>query len=523
MKILNIILALCSLLVLYTCTEEDITTKPDGRELVSTFYQTDEQIILALNGAFDPFQHLIWGGNTFLWGSIASDDAVGGGDPSLTDNLGYQLADRFTSDPVEAGTHHILEEFYQLWWKMNTSSNAIIKYANNKSILGSKGIANAYFLKGMAYFQLTRMFGGLPIIDDIPGINSKFPRSTQEDTWAATERYLKTAIDATSGGYGLDVRTNMKEPVKGYATLGSAQALLGKVYLYQGKYTDAIDVLEKIVASGQYALEADYKQVFSATNKHGVESIFEINFTSQGPTVWTFLANGNSAATLVSPRAFSNTPTLMPDGTYSGFGMNQPTQKLVDAFDAMGDNVRKFASVISRDSIQHMLDLANLRSNWENVLTGYNDYKHSIKPGTFRSPTEVNQNIIVMRYSDVLLMLAEAYNRNNDDANALKYLNMVRERVGLPDADGAGDALFTKIKKERQLELCLEGDRYFDLVRWGDAATELTGEEYDAASGMNYSNKDGKPGVSTNGLFPIPFVEISSYGDFTGFPQNPGY
>jgi tetratricopeptide (TPR) repeat protein len=522
MKIYKTFLTLCGLLTLITCTDEDITTKPDGRELVSTFYQTDKQIILALNGAYDTFQDVIWGGSTFLWGSITSDDAVAGGS-GFADNPMYQLADKFSAVAVDNANHPVLEEFYTLWWSMNNCSNAILKYANSKTALGSKGIANAYFLKGMVYFQLTRMFGGLPIIDEIPDINSKYKRATQEETWAATERYLKSAIEATNNGMGLDIRSSRKDPVEGYATLGSAQALLGKVYLYQGKYDETIDVLEKLVASGQYTLEKDYKQVFSAFNKHGVESIFEINFTDKGPLVWTSLSDGNSLATLTSPRALGNSPTKFPDGSWSGFGFNQPTKKLVDAFDAMGDNVRKYVSILPRDTVQHMLDVAKVKSNWENDLTGYNDRKHCIKSGTYLNPTQVNQNIIVLRYSDVLLMLAEAYNKKGDDGNALKYLNMVRERVGLALADGAGDALFTKIKKERQLELCLEGDRYFDLVRWGDAAAELTGETYSAAvaSGKNYSN--GKPGVETKGLFPIPFKEISSYGDFTGFKQNEGY
>jgi tetratricopeptide (TPR) repeat protein len=519
MKIYKIILTLCGLFTLITCTEEDITTKPDGRELLSTFYQTDEQIILALNGTYDAFQDVIWGGSTFMWGSVTSDDAVAGG-ANFQDNPGYQLADLFSSVAVDANTHPDIEEFYSLFWKINTRSNAILKYANSKTTAGSKGIANAYFLKGMAYFQLTRMFGGLPIINDIPDISSKYPRSTQEETWTAAEGYLKAAIDITNNGQGLDIRSNMQDPIEGYATLGSAQALLGKVYLYQGKYAEAIEVLEKLVASGQYKLEEDYKQVWAAANKHGVESIFEINFTNQGESVWTSLSDGNSSATLVSPRALGNTPTILPDGSATGFGMNQPTQKLVDAFDAMGDTVRKFASIIFRDSIDHMLKVAGITPNWENDITGYNDYKHSLKPGTYLSPTRVNQNIIVLRYSDVLLMLAEAYNRKNDDANALKYLNMVRDRAGLDPADGSGDALFDKIKKERQLELCLEGDRYFDLVRWGDAATVLTGETYDASAD---SYAEGRPGVKTNGLFPIPDVEIGYNGYSEDFKQNPGY
>ncbi len=520
MKTYKILAALFGLWLLNSCTEEDLNVKPDGRELVETFYQTDEQMLLALNGAYDPFQHIIWGGSTFMWGSITSDDAIAGGG-SDTDQKGYQVADRFQVDPVEDAEQN-LKDFYSLWWRMNTRSNAIIAYADPTSSLGSLAVANAYFLKGMAYFQEARMFGGLPIIDDIPGINSKYPRSTIEETWAATEGYLKAAIDLTHDGLGLAVRNGFKDPDNGYATLGSAQTLLGKVYLYEGKYNDAINVLMNVVNSGHYKLETDYDNIFNPGNPHGVESIFEINMTDKGAASWNGPDNnGNALATLVSPRAFgSNTPAL-PDGVFqAGWGMNSPTQKLVDAFDAMGDAIRKHASILYYDTINYQLDTAGVVPNWENVITGYYDRKHSARAAYVLSQTQVNQNIGVLRYADVLLMLAEAYNKTGDDAQARNYLNQVRSRVKLADVTSSGDQLFTDIKKERQLELCLEGDRYFDLVRWGDAQKELTGEAYDAG-GLNYTT--GKPGVSTHGLFPIPQDEMNSYGDFPDFKQNEGY
>jgi hypothetical protein len=361
----------------------------------------------------------------------------------------------------------------------------------------------------------------MPIIDEVPGITDKYPRATIEETWAATESYLLEAINMTQGGFGLDLRSGQSDPSTGYATLGSAQALLGKVYIYQQKYTEAISMLNRIVSSGQYDLEEDYSQVFYPGNPHGIESIFEVNMTDKGTQSWDGPANnGNALATLVSPRAFTNVVQPFPDGIhYSGWGMNQPTQKLVDAFDAMGDTVRKYVSVISQDTLQYQCDTAGITTAWQNPITGYYDHKHSLVAGFRISETQVNQNIILLRYSDVLLMLAEAYNQAGDDGMARNYLNQVRERAHLDPVSAGGSELFNAIKKERQLELCLEGDRYFDLVRWGDAVTELTGETYDAG-GYNYAT--GRPGVNTNGLFPIPYDEINSYGDFD-FPQNEGY
>ncbi|MBN1599653.1 MAG: RagB/SusD family nutrient uptake outer membrane protein [Bacteroidales bacterium] len=519
MKIKNIITVLCGLLILNSCNEDDLTILPDGRELDATFYQTDEQIIQALNGAYDPLQHIIWGGSTFLWGSVTSDDAVAGGE-NESDQRGYQVADLFITTAIEDDDQN-LETFWTVMWRMNTRCNPIIIYANPESVSGSKGIANAYFLKGFAYFNMVRMFGKLPIVDDIPSIDSKYSRATLAETWDAIERYLTTAIDMTGGGYGLDVRVNQNDPTNGYATLGSAQMLLGKVYLYREKYSEAIDVLEDIVESGQYDLEANYADIFDPGNTHGIESVFEINFTTQGNQSWdNRLNNGNAIATLSSPRAFTNVIREFPDGIhYSGWGFNQPTQKLVQAFDDMGDDIRKYVSTISTDTLQYQCDTANppLETIWQNSVTGYWDNKHCTKVGYRLSDTQVAMNVVAMRYADVLLMLAEAYNRSNQDGPARDYLNEVRERVDLDLVSSSEDALFEDIKKERQLELCLEGDRYFDLVRWGDAAEELTGD-YELS--LSYST--GRPGVSTNGLFPIPYDEIVNYGDFD-FEQNPDY
>lgn len=155
----------------------------------------------------------------------------------------------------------------------------------------------------------------------------------------------------------------------------------------------------------------------------------------------------------------------------------------------------------------------------QNPITDYFDNKYSLRAGYRLSETQVNLNMILLRYSDVILLLAEAHNCASDDGSARDYLNEVRERVELDPVTASGDELYTTIKKERQLELCLEGDRYFDLVRRGDAAAELTGEEYDDG-GLNYTS--GKPGVNTSGLFPIPYEEIIKNGDFD-YAQNPGY
>jgi tetratricopeptide (TPR) repeat protein len=490
------------------CTTEDLNLMPEGRELDVTFYQTESQLQEAILAAYDPLQDIVWGGNYFLWGSIASDDAIAGG-ADATDQKPYQLADRSVITALEDKEDDLFQ-FWRARFKMVYRANLILKFADETTEFGKLAIAHANFIKGLAYFQLTTMFGGLPIIDEVANPEDKYARATQAETWTAIEGYLLNAIA------GLPARTGGIDP-DGLATKGSAQGLLGKVYVYQGKNAEAIGILEQVAQNPEYSLEPNYADVFWPANKHGKESLFEINFTAtDGGAIWDQYNNGCAVYTLCGIRTGEvgmGTPETV---TFLwGWGINQPTPKLAKAFDDMGDKVRKNNSIISCDSVLSI----SPTTAFQNSLTGYWDIKHIRRRGFFTSSTQVNADIILLRLADVYLLLAEAYAKNSDEDNALKYLNLVRKRAGLADATGGSD-LMTKIKKDRQLELCLEGDRYFDLVRWGDAAAELTGEEYDAG-GKNYAN--GTPGVSTNGLLPIPQDEMNSIGSTPDFPQNPGY
>ncbi len=510
------ILGVLLLMGFNACTKNDLLDlKPDGAISPATFYKTDEQVQQALFAVYDPLQWNVWTGETFMWGSIASDDATAGG-ADESDQLDFQLVDRFQLTAYTSkGQNNLL--IYEQWFQLIARANYLICNIQISDNFAKSAIDQAYFLKAFAYFQLTRMYGGLPIIDKIPIATDKFPRASQADTWTAIEGYLKKALNDNL----IPVRLGGQDPSDGQATLAAAQTLLGKVYLYEKKYSDAISILEQVAQNNQYSLEDNYSDIFSPANKHGKESIFEINFSevNQGAG-WDNLANSNSTFTLCGPRTGE---VSIPDpATFQwGWGMNQPTSKLATAFDALGDIVRKNNSIISSDSVRWYYTNDSSTVTFQNEETGWWDLKHVRRKGYFATTNQVGQNTIVFRLSDVFLMLAEAYNQSGNDAKALENFNKVRTRAKLASASGSGADLFEQIKKERRLELCLEGDRYFDLVRWGDAATVLTAETYEPSSS---SYADGAPGTKTNGLFPIPQQEMDAYGaDTTSFQQNPGY
>jgi starch-binding outer membrane protein, SusD/RagB family len=292
---------------------------------------------------------------------------------------------------------------------------------------------------------------------------------------------------------------------------GTAQALLGKAYLYLERWEEAADAFEDVITSTHYGLESDPMAPFNKNNKFGEESLFELNFGGDngGNFPWGFTSDDNIIIQLMGPRGdFYTRPST--DSLIGGWGFNTPKKELYDAFVAAGDTYRRQRFLMSE------AELKAKGGNWSNPTAW--DYEGLLrrKYGTFNNqsgfpgqdPTsdEFNYgtNFILLRYSDVLLMAAEANLKSGDEDKARIYLNMVRDRAGLNDSNASGDALFNAIVLERRLELAFEGHRFADLVRWGLAETEL----------QNLGFVKGKHEV-----LPIPNADVIA-GKLS---QNPNY
>jgi hypothetical protein len=219
----------------------------------------------------------------------------------------------------------------------------------------------------------------------------------------------------------------------------------------------------------------------------------------------------------------------------SGFGFWNAKLEDYQAFVDAGDVVRRQATILSEAEViakggklrnatfkTPALPLGTLAWSSDPVLrlkyTNWNDETQG---------PNVNNNIgtnwRMIRFADVLLMAAEAYNRkpSPDDTKALQYINRVRTRVSLPPLAVTGDALFNAIKTERRLELMFEGHRYHDLIRWGDAANVLKdqGKQIPKGDGTWYVI-EGAGFKDRNWLWPIPEVEMNVNPNMT---QNPGF
>lgn len=355
-------------------------------------------------------------------------------------------------------------------------------------------IAEALFLRSVMYYRLAQAFGGVSFVDKVLGQTEKAPaRSTRDEIWQFIARDLTAAIPLLPSRQTLVASSNV-----GRATQNAARALLAKVYMYQKNWAGALDQTTAIIASGDNSLSTPYDQIFTEANEYNDESVFEVYCEEKPEPDKIYL--GSQFAEIQGIRG-------IPD---LGWGFNAPSQLLMDAYEP-GDP-RKAASVIHNGDV---LDGRAIRAD----AAGYQyfnkkAYTRVIERGIHgRSATAHGGwvNIRVIRYADVVLMHAEAACELGNTNEALDKLEMVRARARgtdntiLPKITTTDIAeLRAKIHQERRIELAMEFERFYDLVRWDEAKTVIP----------NFV-------VGKHELFPIPQTEIDkSEGVLT---QNPGY
>lgn len=427
-----------------------------------------------------------------MLGEIASDNTLAGGE-GPNDAIGIQQIDVMQQTPNNDNLKNVWDWMFAGVYR----ASYIIEFKDKIEFEGKNQIiGEARFLRAYYQFELVKFFGGIPLSGDkrfALGDEKKIPRSSVQESLNAIESDLLYAVENISS----------TPPQVGRATKGAAQALLGKVYLYQNKFLQSANVLQELIDSGNFSLVSNYDTIFEHEGENNLESVFEIQYTdTQGADFGCLQCSaGNVAVGFNGVRNYSGVK-------YSdGFSFNVPTQQAVNAFEA-GD---------SRKNVAILDIVAWAAANNASYSTGYNHtgyFNNKYIPRTRSSAAQGDLHITnpnnyrAIRYADVLLMAAEAYNRGGiDDAKARTYLNEVRRRAfgdTNHDISASGAALTDFIWAERRLELMGEGHRFFDLVRTGKAAQAINGFT---------PNK--------NEVFPIPFEEIQfSNGNWQ---QNTGY
>ncbi len=439
---------------------EDFLAKPPQGELTqSNFPLIAGDALLATNAVYNTMRESNFNSGLFPLYDIMSDDANKGSNP---DDGASSIG------PFDRFEHVKTEPAILRWWntlyKAIRRANVVIERVPTISMdetLRNRYVAEARFLRAAFYFDLVRAWGGVPMLVDLePKI---LPRSSKADIYDLIEDDLLFAITA------LPEKSQYSSSDSGRASKGAAKALLAKMYLFKGNFTDAAVYALEVINSGEYNLEADFDDANSVNGEQGVESVFEVSsFGEEG------LENGGNQYGNV--QGVRGTPNR-------GWGFNRPTLSLRSSFETADPRLEStvifLGEVLDGVSIagDGITPDATEDSHGQAEIECYNQKVWT--PGN-TVPTSFGHNRRFIRFADVLLMAAEALNENNNSSQALVHLNRVRQRARegnnaiLADISNTNkDQLRDIILKERRVELALEGHRFLDLVRTNKAVTAL--------------------------------------------------
>jgi hypothetical protein len=368
-------------------------------------------------------------------------------------------------------------------------------YANDPASLVNK--AEASFMRAYAYFDMIRDYG------DVPKIDFKVYNTAQANVPRAPVSEIYTLIDADLQFADQYLPAAWDPKYAGRVTKGAANALHAKTYLYRQNWASSLASAEMVINSGQYALLPNYADVFTEEKENSSESIFAIqNYeNSNGSTNLT-----NNVAQYQGVRG---------SGQWDlGWGWNIPNKGLVDTGYEVNDPRKGQTILFSGAKDDSLINDGKYGATLPNLPTAYWNKKAYTNPAR-RAATGDRfgywLDMQIIRYSDVLLMAAEAANELNNAQKALGYLEIVRARARnnkpvLPEVTSADQAVIRRaIKQERRAEFAMEFERFYDLVRWGDAERVLGPQGY----------------TPKNALLPIPQPAIDKSNNV--LTQNPGY
>ncbi|GAB3953043.1 RagB/SusD family nutrient uptake outer membrane protein [Spirosoma harenae] len=428
----------------------------------------------------------IYGLYSFLRGNVISvlpamtfenfrdDDSEKGS--SLSDGKDYgSIADDFQYTKDHWATNNYWADHYTLINQANTALQ-VAKEQDLTDDATKVNLAEARFFRGWAYFNLVRAYGEVPLID------FQVKKASDANVAKSPVTAIYKLIDDDLDYAATTLPLNWEPKFAGRLTKGAANALRARVALWTKNYPLALTSSELVINSGQYALLPTYHKVFKEEGENSSESIWELQndvFTS---------GNGDYGM------AWATSQGIRDPGIPSwnlGWGWNVPTQKLVDAYEK-GDIRKNSTVLVSGESDDptyggygRILPASKFdnpagpmeRKYWNKKVYVDEAYKKSLGFNTYDAPWP---NKRMLRYADVLLMAAEAANETGAGGKAEQYLEQVRARARAGKTDVLPKVVFSDqtqmraaIKHERRVELAMEGVRFYDLVRWGDALKEL--------------------------------------------------
>jgi hypothetical protein len=500
-KVINyLFIAAAMMISLLSCEKGFIDIQPKGQFLSANYYADQNQAYSALVGVYDLMRKNSSGfENIIAMMNAGSDDQVAGGG-GATDGAGIQGFSNYTLNAILM-PGSFWSDHYQGIFRANTLLAKLTNVKMDEALKARFG-SEAKALRAYYYFNLVRMFKNIPLLlEPLTATNMyEVTQATPAAVYTQIEKDLTEAIAALPATVPLASEG-------GRLTKGAAQALLGKVYLFENKGALAAaqfaDVNGTPGGTSQYGyrLLTNFSDLWVTTNKFNTESIIEVSHSSAGNSDWGFWGSGadegNSLNVMVGPRSYSRPAGSTAPDLPSGWSFNVFTQ---DFYDAIKSDPRFAATVFDLKALKEA-GKADYIAGYQNTgyfLNKFLPRQSDVRTGGGALELNYKQDTYAIRLADTYLMEAEALGATGARAQAL--LDAVRARVGLPSVP----VTLAAVKAERRLELAGEGHRFFDLVRWGDAATKLGSRGFTA-------NK--------NEIFPIPYRELQG----TKLQQNPGY
>ncbi len=506
-KYLNIVMLVLAAIFTTSCEDRLDIPKHGNMGGMEDAYKTDEDAMAALTSLY-----VSWGGNYYNWfftkNLLADDVWTGGG--SRGDNSQMEQLNEYTFDT----DHGMIQGVYAGMYGIIYKANLIIDLLQPDTEVKRRVVAEAKFFRAWAHFELVTLFGTAPVVNHLLAPGEYRPgNSTPEQLWAQVEGDLKDALDMNalpSKANANDSETTIR------VTKEVAQSMLGKAYVFQGKYREAADILDKVIESGKYELyQGDYDQLLHATTDGCCEAMLEVQKRNDQEQAWsqytmTYVMQGWRTDLLnMSPEASSYIAT----GTY---GFLNPRKDLYDAFVAMEgkDGYRLKSTMLTAEQMQEKGISLQIGANLIGHEGIYMWKNRALKSDCVydASGFQVLQyiNLRVMRYAEVLLLAAEAHVQGGDQSKAVDYINRIRTRAHLNPLSSVS---LDDVKKEKRLELCLESVRFQDLVRWGDAERVMANQGKDipvySSEGVKFTFHNDTYGFKAkHKLLPIPRKEM---------------
>ena len=475
--------------ITFACGEEFLDRKPVDQIAESNFYRNESDMRSATLAIYSSLQSQGWYGEAFQIDEIPSDDSRRSAAAGI---------DNFAANPNDGNILLYWSGHYQAI----TFANTVIEKAPDADMSDEVRdvlVAEAKFLRAITYYNLVRVFGGVPIITEIPKLDRDlFPaRNSVDEVYEFLIADMEEAIQVLPAEHN-----------PGRATKGAAQAYLASVHLTLRNYAEARDLAKAVIDSDVYQLVDSISQLWVyPESENNSESIFEIQYA--GCESW---GTGNMRQAFFAP--FNQGIT----GNSDGWGVMVPTTPPIDqsgttSVDVWDDgDKRRFWTLLEPDNYYENINPE--KGGYRYPVDGAGGRQANVKKYVMGGGSNVcfmstPQNASLMRYSEVLWIYAEAVanqtSRVTVNSTVLDLINPLRTRAGLEPFEVL---TVEDIELERRREFMFEGKRWFDILRKGpDEAVMLM-----RLAGRSLTNDKL--------LLPIPAIELDVNENLV---QNPGY